>query len=215
MAPEMESNAARDTIESSIMEGEGERGGATADEVSVTAQPGFDEAELETDLQRLDRALAACQELQDLATKYGISDIFQDNGGKVLQTLILLDLTIKPGREGNDALDADDNEYELKTLNISLGKSRGVTTHHHLNRAILAKYRAVHAWYISLYEGIILQEIYRLSPAQLEPVFRVWEDRLRERGEGASLNNPKIPIAFVRAHGKKVYPATELPVIGS
>jgi len=60
--------------------------------------------EEESDLLRLERALLACQELQDLATKYGIADIFQDNGGKVLQTLIVLGLKSKPGREGNDAL---------------------------------------------------------------------------------------------------------------
>ena len=120
-----------------------------------------------------------------------------------------------PGREGNDALDDDKNEYELKTLNVSLGKSRGVTTHHHLNTVILAKYRAVHAWYISLYEGIVLQEIYRLTPAQLEPIFKTWEDKIDSRGDGASLNNPKIPIRFVREQGNKVYPVPGLPNIDS
>ncbi len=195
------------------MDASGETPDGLADEGNVASDAGFSDDDLETDLQRLERALAACQDLQDLATKYGIMDIFQDNGGKVLQTLILLDLKMKPGREGNDALDDDENEYELKTLNISLGKSRGVTTHHHLNHVILAKYRAVHAWYISLYEGILLKEIYRLMPVQLEMVFTSWEDRLNERGAGASLNNPKIPIRFVREHGKKVYPAPELPSV--
>ncbi len=118
-----------------------------------------------------------------------------------------------PGREGNDALDDEENEYELKTLNISLGRSRGVTTHHHLNLTILAKYRAVHAWYISLYEGIVLKEIYRLAPAQLEPIFQGWEDKITVRGEGASLNNPKIPIRFVREQGIKVYPTPGMPEI--
>jgi hypothetical protein len=169
--------------------------------------------EVETDLQRLERALASCQDLQDLATRYGIGDIFQDNGGKVLQTLILLGLKIVPGREGNDALDDAGNEYELKTLNVSLGRSRGVTTHHHLNLTILAKYRAVHAWYISLYEGIILQEIYRLIPDQLEPIFREWEARIMAGGPGASLNNPKIPIRFVRENGVRVYPSPGVPTI--
>jgi hypothetical protein len=130
--------------------------------------------EAESDLMRLEHALEACRDLQELATRYGIGDIFQDNGGKVLQTLIVLGLRVKPGREGNDAVDDEGNEYELKTLNISLGASRGVTTHHHLNLAILAKYRAVRAWYIALYEGIELQRIYRLTPEELEPVFQVW-----------------------------------------
>lgn len=159
----------------------------------------------ESDLVRLERALEACRELQDLAVKYGIGDIFQDNGGKVLQTLIVLGLRVKPGREGNDAVDDEGNEYELKTLNVSLGASRGVTTHHHLNRRILAKYRLVRAWYIALYEGITLQRIYRLTPEELEPVFEVWERRLSESGD-APLNNPKIPIRFVRERGALVYP---------
>lgn len=161
----------------------------------------------ESDLIRLERALRACQELQDLATKYGINDIFQDNGGKVLQTLIILGLRVYPSREGNDAVDDEGNEYELKTLNVSLGASRGVTTHHHLNLGILAKYRSVRAWYIALYEGIILQQIYRLTPDELAPVFQAWEQRLIANGN-APLNNPKIPIRFVRDHGMLVYPTT-------
>lgn len=177
------------------------------------ASPAQPNDEFQSDVERLERALAACQDLQDLAVKYGIGDIFQDNGGKVLQTLILLNLKIVPGREGNDALDDKGHEYELKTLNVSLGKSRGVTTHHHLNLVILAKYRAVHAWYIALYEGIILQEIFRLTPAELEPVFQVWAGRIIAGGPGASLNNPKIPIRFVRENGTRVYPAPDLPKI--
>lgn len=164
------------------------------------------DGDVESDVERLERALAACQDLQDLAGKYGIGDIFQDNGGKVLQTLILLGLKIIPGREGNDAIDNEGNEYELKTLNISLGRNRGVTTHHHLNLAILAKYRAVHAWYIALYDGIVLQEIYRLTPIELEPLFAVWEQRISAGGPNFSLNNPKIPIRFVRENGTRVYP---------
>lgn len=160
---------------------------------------------VENDLDLLNRALGACQELQELANRYGINDIFQDNGGKVLQTLIVLGLRVHPGREGNDAVDGDGNEYELKTLNVSLGISRGVTTHHHLNLGILAKYRAVRAWYIALYDGITLQHIYRLTPAELGPVFAKWEEKLQATNN-APLNNPKIPIRFVRERGTLVYP---------
>lgn len=158
------------------------------------------------DRERLEQALEACQDLQNLAGKYGIGDIFQDNGGKVLQSLIILGLRVIGGREGNDAIDEYGNEYELKTLNILLGKSRGVTTHHHLNLGILAKYRAVHAWYISLYEGIVLKQIYLLTPEELEPVFSNWERRLLTNGN-QPLNNPKIPMWFIRQHGSLVYPS--------
>ncbi|MBJ6002176.1 restriction endonuclease, partial [Salmonella enterica subsp. enterica serovar Derby] len=60
------------------------------------------------------------QTYQDLASKHGIYDIFQDNGGKLLQVLLALDLKVLPGREGNDAVDDSGVEYELKSVNIDL-----------------------------------------------------------------------------------------------
>lgn len=161
------------------------------------------EARQLSDLERLYAALNGVNEMQTLANEYGISDIFQDNGGKVLQVLILLGLQISPGREGNDAVDTDGNEYELKTVNRALNKNAGITTHHHLNRDILRKYRAVKAWYIASYEGVELREIYRLTPSLLEPLFQQWEDKIVRTG--SALNNPKIPVRFVR-EGERVYP---------
>ena len=158
--------------------------------------------ERRSDLDRLKTALGAIQELQNLANEYGINDVFQDNGGKVLQVLILLGLRISPGREGNDAIDAEQNEYELKTINKLLSKS--VTTNHHLNLDILAKYRAVKAWYIAVYEEIALKAIYRVDPASLETKFSYWESRIR--GGMESINNPKIPLSLIEKEGKLVYP---------
>ena len=37
----------------------------------------------------------------------GINDVFQDNGGKLLQVLLITGLKDIPGREGNDAVDCD------------------------------------------------------------------------------------------------------------
>jgi transcriptional regulator with XRE-family HTH domain len=156
-----------------------------------------------SDAQRLEAAMKSIQELQNLANEYGITDIFQDNGGKTLQLLILLGLRISPGREGNDAVDAEGNEYELKTINISLNRSGGVTTHHHLNEIILGKYRRVEAWYIGLYEGIALSQIYRLTPELLESKFQEWEQKIKIKNE--PLNNPKIPLKLVKK-GQLVYP---------
>ncbi|AFW93797.1 helix-turn-helix domain-containing protein [Dolichospermum sp. UHCC 0684] len=158
--------------------------------------------ERRSDLERLQTALGAIQELQSLANEYGINDVFQDNGGKVLQVLILLGLRISPGREGNDAIDAEKNEYELKTINKLLSKS--VTTNHHLNLDILAKYRAVKAWYIAVYEGILLKAIYRVDPTSLETKFSYWESRIR--GGMESINNPKIPLSLIEKEGELVYP---------
>ncbi|MGF1481871.1 MAG: helix-turn-helix domain-containing protein [Cyanophyceae cyanobacterium] len=158
--------------------------------------------ERRSDLERLQTALEAIQELQSLASEYGINDVFQDNGGKVLQVLILLGLRISPGREGNNAIDAEENEYELKTINKLL--SRSVTTHHHLNLDILAKYRDVKAWYVAVYEGITLKAIYKVDPASLEPKFSYWESRIL--GGIESINNPKIPLSLIEKEGELVYP---------
>lgn len=178
------------------------------EQVEPVEEPIKEEPERLSDLERLQTAFAGVRALQELAREYEITDIFQDNGGKVLQVLILLGLKISPGREGNDAIDAEGNEYELKTLNRSLNKNAGVTTHHHLNRDILAKYRAVKAWYIAIYEGIELIEIYKVAPAILEPKFSEWERRLDTID---SINNPKLPMKLIR-QGELVYQRTEAEV---
>ena len=163
--------------------------------VEPVEEPIKEESERQSDLARLETAFDGVRALQEIAKEYQITDIFQDNGGKVLQVLILLGLKISPGREGNDAIDAEGNEYELKTINRSLNKNAGVTTHHHLNRGIIAKYRAVKAWYIAIYEGIELMEIYRISPEILEEKFSEWEKKLNTL---ESINNPKIPMRLIR-----------------
>ena len=154
-----------------------------------------------TDREEFERLWPAIREYQVLAERHNIFDIFQDNGGKLLQTLIILGLENIAGREGNDARDEQGNEYELKTVNAKLTKS--FSTHHHLNLVILAKYRAVTAWYFSIYEHIELVKIYRLTPAQLEPYFQQWEAKWRQ--DKKDINNPKIPLKFVESHGLLVY----------
>jgi len=86
----------------------------------------------------LDELFPYIRYYQELASKHGIHDIFQDNGGKLLQVLLVLGLKVLPGREGNDAVDDEGNEYELKSVNVRLTK--GFSTHHHMNPTIIAKY---------------------------------------------------------------------------
>lgn len=160
------------------------------------------------DLARLNALFPAVRDYQRLATSHGIADIFQDNGGKLLQALLVLNLKCAGSRLGNDAVDQHGNEYELKTVNVDLVRS--FTTHHHLNLTILDKYRKVD-WFFSIYRGIELVEIYRMSPATLEArFFGPWERKWHDLG-GRDLNNPKIPVGFVRQHGKLIYrdPADE------
>ncbi len=154
-----------------------------------------------TDTVEMERLLPYIREYQLLASKHGIGDIFQDNGGKLLQLLLITGLTYIGRREGNDAFDENGKEYELKSVNVLLTQS--FSTHHHMNPVILAKYRQID-WLLAIYEGIELQKIYRMKPTKLEPYFSKWEKKWHESG-GRDINNPKIPVKFVMQHGKLIY----------
>lgn len=149
------------------------------------------------DHEKLEELLPYVRMYQALADKHGIRDIFQDNGGKLLQIALATGLTILTKREGNDARDDSGREYELKSVNISLTQS--FSTHHHLNPTILRKCRAVD-WVFAIYEAIDLKAIYHLPPNRLEPYFQSWEEKWHSSG-GRDINNPKIPVPFVVENG--------------
>ena len=152
------------------------------------------------DREQLDRLLPFIREYQALATKHGIDDIFQDNGGKLLQVLLITGLRILQGRLGNDAVDENGVEYELKSVNADLTSS--FSTHHHLNPTILEKYRETE-WIFAIYNNIELISIYHVSPIDLEfPYFNRWEEQWNATGR--DINNPKIPVRFVQAHGNLI-----------
>ncbi len=154
------------------------------------------------DLAKLKSLFPKILEYQRLATKHGINDIFQDNGGKLLQVALTTGLTVISKREGNDAKDDKGKEYELKSVNINLTES--FSTHHHLNPEIIKKYRKVD-WIFAVYEGINLKKIYKITPQQLEPYFEKWEKKWKDDGD-KDINNPKIPLKFVEKKGKWIYP---------
>ncbi len=54
---------------------------------------------LNTDKKRLDELFPHIREYQKLADTHGIYDIFQDNGGKLLQVLLITGLQVLPGRD--------------------------------------------------------------------------------------------------------------------
>ncbi len=145
-------------------------------------------------------------EYQALAAKHGVFDIFQDNGGKLVYVLLLLGIKVLAGREGNDAEDEDGTQFELKTLNIidtrgRYKKSLGFTTHHHLNKGIIEKYRKA-VWIFCVYDGLAVKEIYMLELGVMDYFYSIWEEKLESRD---SLNNPKVPLAFVREHGSLIF----------
>lgn len=153
------------------------------------------------DAYELKKLWPAIREYQELAKRHRIDDIFQDNGGKILQVLLLLGLDNIPGREGNDAIDASGKEYEMKSVNIAL--TRSFSTHHHMNPTIIAKYRQVD-WIFAVYENIELIAIYLLTPADLEPYYEKWETKWHNDG-GRDINNPKIPLKYVTETGVLVW----------
>lgn len=155
------------------------------------------------DAKLLAKLFPAVRLYQELAVKHGIPDIFQDNGGKLLQVCLILGLTVLKSREGNDAKDDEGQEYELKTVNLN--RTDQFTTHHHLNPVIIAKYRKV-PWIFATYKGIELEEIYLLMPEDMEYWFERWEAKWHNDG-GKDINNPKVPFKYVREHGQLLHDA--------
>ena len=153
------------------------------------------------DLAKLEKLFPSIQRYQELASRHGINDIFQDNGGKLLQVALILGLRVIPGREGNDAVDQDGKEYELKSVNIELTQS--FSTHHHMNPVIIEKYRKVD-WIFAVYRNIEIQAIYRLTPNGLEPFYKTWEAKWHADG-GKDINNPKVPLSYVVKNGELLY----------
>lgn len=159
------------------------------------------------DKARMDELMPAIREFQALALAHGVGDIFQDNGGKLLQLVLTMDLTVLPGREGNDARDSLGREYEVKSVNIDLTSS--FSTNHHLNPTIIAKYRKV-GWLFAMYRSIELAAIYSMEPYELAPLFDLWEQRWAEKK--GDLNNPKIPVRFVLEKGTLIHGVRPLSI---
>lgn len=152
-------------------------------------------------IRKIDQLWDNLTELNQMAQSYGIPDIFQDNGAKVLQQLVYLNMSFLPGREGNDCISASGTEWEMKSINLETSAT-GFSTNHHTNHDIITKYRQV-PWSFAIYHGINLTEMYVMTPAMLEPIYQHWEEQLKTKSH---LNNPKIPVKFVRENGIQIYP---------
>lgn len=163
--------------------------------------------------------------LQELASSYGIHNVFDDGGYKELILLTLFGLR-KLSREGDDAEDTQGRRYEMKTVARVDARGRrknslAVTTEHTLTIANIHRYRRTHLWIIAIFDQSNLEGIYEVTPGQLEPYFARWESRLQAQevlhqtgGAPPHLNNPKIPLWFVRKHGTQIWPPNadaELP----
>ena len=153
-----------------------------------------------TDKTTVDILWKQLKTLQDVAEEFGIENIFQDNGAEILQQLIYLNMKAVPGREGNDGVDINGCEWEMKSLDVSKGNS-GITTNHHLNADIIDKYKTV-PWSVAIYDRIHLKKIYIVGSKQLQATFQDWEQQLRKV---KSLNNPKISLVTIEEQGDLIY----------
>lgn len=152
--------------------------------------------------------------IQAEATRRGIHNVFDDGGYKELLMLTLFNLR-KLDRVGDDAEDAVGRRYEMKTVArvSSSGRrkpSLSVTTEHTLTQANIDRYRATFLWIVAVFDQAEPEVIYEITPDNLEFYFRKWEDKLAAQGAvkgGASnhLNNPKIPLSWIEAHGVQVW----------
>jgi hypothetical protein len=156
--------------------------------------------------------------LQVMAQEHGIHNVFDDNGYKDLLILTLFGLR-KLGRAGDDAVDIHERRYETKTVarRSAAGIRKpnlSVTTEHTMTLANIERYRSVFLWIVAVFDGAEPEAIWQISPKELEPFFVVWEGKLRETDATGRLvhdhiNNPKIPLHFIAAHGMKVWPPEE------
>ncbi|WP_433871672.1 hypothetical protein [Saccharopolyspora sp. CA-218241] len=156
--------------------------------------------------------------LQKEASVHNIHNVFDDGGYKELLLMSLFNLK-KLNRTGDDAVDEQNRQYEIKTVaRISSSgkrkKSLSVTTEHTLTRKNIERYRAVHLWIVAVFDQAEPEAIYEITPLSLEPKFQEWEAKLAtqeqrhtEGGATVHLNNPKISLKFIAEHGTKVWPS--------
>ena len=69
--------------------------------------------------------------LERFAKQYGIDDFFQDNGAKVVQQLVYLNMSNIPGREGNDGRSENGMEWEMKSINLDMSANGFSTNQSH------------------------------------------------------------------------------------
>lgn len=152
--------------------------------------------------QEIEDLWPSIEEFQRLAEQYGVHDVFQDAGGKMVQLAIATGLDLIPERTGPDGEDRIGNLYEVKTVDLTASeRCRGFTTNHHLTVDTINRYRD-RRFIFATYDRITLLEARLVEAEELEPIFQRWEELLVGKNH---LNNPKIPLQYVRDRGKTMY----------
>lgn len=148
----------------------------------------------------LDTYLQTNKAFEKFASKYGVTDIYTDNNIKQLQQAIYLGLTLNPNRTSFDAVDRQGNLWELKSLNLESSKKE-FSTSRHLTLEVLERYTQCN-WAFSVYRQTDLESIYVMPSHALYSYFYKWD---LDISRGKFLNNPKIPLRYVKEHGTEVY----------
>ncbi len=138
------------------------------------------------------------ERLINVGQKYGIENIFEDNNIRLLSVLINFPgLKVLPNRTGNDAVDSEARQYEIKTTT-----TRYFSTSHHVNLPLLGKYKNT-KWIFALFDSNgVLSKVYKSEPEKLQYYFDMWETRLQK---DSHINNPKIALSFVKDNCTLVY----------
>lgn len=148
-----------------------------------------------------DELLESNNEFKRFAEDYGITNLYADNNVQQLQQALYLGLSFQPQRRANDAIDCYGNNWELKSLTISKN-TRGFSTANPLTFSTIERYRKCCFGFSIYYTGTMLAEMYVASPREMKEILDILEDKIRA---GHCLNNPKIPLDYVRTHALKVY----------
>jgi len=134
------------------------------------------------------------------------------------------------GRSGHsDAVDENDNKYELKT---SFKRGKNISTARAVNHNHIIRWRTQHwvvAFGVNYHDRFELTEFYHLSPENMKEWIDSIEDKLNESkrigdrvieilmknsvdvvmmkkvkyllGVGSQLNDPNIPFKYIKHHG--------------
>ena len=134
------------------------------------------------EIDKLEELWDALHDLAEMAKRYGIGDIFQDNGAKVLQQLVLLNFDQLPGREGNDAVSESGIEWEMKSINLETS-AVGFSTNHHTTYDIIDKYslstqddyRTYYLiWQVFIYIFLSFLYIFALMGRKISPIDHIF-----------------------------------------
>lgn len=157
----------------------------------------------------IEHLIDLAQPLEAAAQEAGIPSVFDDGGFRTLLVCRLFGLQALPGKAGHDARCPKGRNFELKTVNLvgTHGQRRvnpGVTTEHTLRQANIERFRRTNSWLIGVFAGCRPLEFWQVPTGRLETFFSEWEQKLAQ-APNQEINNPKIPLKFIRETGHLVW----------